>query len=180
METSREEVRESSQGQEIFNKLLKLIKEKKNGIQTLDLLIIIPFTVLVNSIMFSFVCTVNSSLEVFRPGLLTPYLHSDYLMQIYSAGSNHLRQTRLLPLFAPRSNQEGDWKCIPSRQMYTSHPYMAGHTAPNTLTQHNDFTTLPSLAEGPLGRMAHMDRANPSSNWAQISSLSFIPCLVLL
>lgn len=79
MLTLCEGVRESSQGQEIFNKLLKLIKEKKNGIQTLGLLIIILFTEIVNRIIFPFVCTVNSSLEVFRAGLLTPYLHSDLL-----------------------------------------------------------------------------------------------------
>lgn len=128
MVTLCEEVRESSQGQEVLNKLLKLIKEKKNGIQTC-LLIISLFTVLVNGIIFPFVCTVNSSLEVFRTGLLTPYLRSDLLRQIHTAGSNCPRQTKLLPLCVSRSNQEGDWKCIPSRHMYTPHPYMAGHSS---------------------------------------------------
>lgn len=77
MVTLCEDVRESSQGQEILNKLLTLIKEKENGIQKLGLLIIILFTLLVDGIIFPFVCTMNSSLEVFRGGLLPPYLHSD-------------------------------------------------------------------------------------------------------
>lgn len=49
--------------------------------------------------------SVNSSLEVFRPGILTPYLHSDLLRQMYSSGSNSPRQMTLLPLHVPRSNQ---------------------------------------------------------------------------
>lgn len=179
MVTLCEEVRESSQGQEILNKLLKLIKEKKNGIQTC-LLIISLFTALVNGIIFPFVCTVNSSLEVFRTGLLTPYLHSDLLRQIHTAGSSCPRQTKLLPLHVPRANQEGDWKCIPSRHVYT--PSIHGWTQLQALplTQHNGLTTLPSLAEGPLGRMAHMDRVDPSSSWAQTLSLPLTACLALL
>lgn len=128
--------------------------------------------------MFSFVCTVNSSLEVFRPRFLTPYLHSDHLRQIYCAESNQSRQTKLLSLYAPRSNQEGD--CIPSRQTYASHTWLDTQLQTLTLTWHNDLTTLPSLAEGPLGRMAHVDRVDPSSNWAQTWSLPLIPCLALL
>lgn len=75
MVTSCEEVRESSQGQEIFSKFLQL-KEKKNGTQTCLLMITLS-TVLVNGIILPFVCSVNSSLEVFRPGILTPYLPSE-------------------------------------------------------------------------------------------------------
>lgn len=94
-----------------------------------------------NNVIFSFVCTVNSSLEVFRPLDLFRASYSLFAFWPFEANtqcwvqpSKTDRQTRLLPLYVPRSHQEGDWTCVPSRQMHTAHHCMAAHTTPNTHT----------------------------------------------
>lgn len=48
----------------------------------------------------------------------------------------------------------------------THHIHTWPDTQPQALTPtwHNSLTALPSLAEAPIGRMAHMDRVDPSSN----------------
>lgn len=53
--------------------------------------------------------------------------------KIYHAGSNSPKETRLLQLHTPRSNQQQGWRHMPNRHMHTEHihtlhTYTAGHT----------------------------------------------------
>lgn len=126
--------------------------------------IIILFIILVKSIISPFVCRVNASLEVFRPGILTPYFHSVLLKQIYSAGYNSPRQAKLLPLHVPRSNWWWVWRRVPSRHAHMSmrihHVQVATQITDtqgtHTNRQHNGLSPLSSLDgqdEGPLVRI---------------------------
>lgn len=113
-----------------------------------------------NDTNFPFVCTVNSSLEVFTLGLLTLYLHSDLLRQIHSAGSNHPGQTELLPLYVPRSKQEGDWKCIPSWHTHTTSIHGWTYSSKN-LHYHSTMASPPS----PLWLKVHQGEWHIWTEW---------------